>query len=241
MMNKEILVSITTLNNADWQKQILDLKQLGIKRFALFVSAANPVLRQEIYKELKSELGGCIIPFCHARSDMTKEEFDFLINEFKTERFNFHPLRSIPIQPSPEINRFFDKIYIENEGMGVQTTDCDGFAGLCVDTAHLEQAKREKPESYANTLELIKRHKIGANHISSILSKRRFDPNANEERWDWHTFSDFSELDYLKTFPKEYFGRYIAIEFSNNIATQIEIKDYLQKVILQPDIETDID
>ena len=52
-----------------------------------------------------------------------------------------------------------------------------------------------------------------------------------EKRFDFHVLESFSEMDYLKNYPQEYFPEYMAIELENSLAEQLKIKEYLETFI----------
>jgi len=43
---------------------------------------------------------------------------------------------------------------------------------------------------------------------------------------------DFSELDYLRKYPKDYFSSLIALELENTIKEQLKAKEYILDILL---------
>jgi len=72
-MTKKILVSVTTLENPNWAKQVNDLERFGIDEFAIFISCLDPAERQLLYTKLE-KLKSIKIPFAHIRTDVSDSE-----------------------------------------------------------------------------------------------------------------------------------------------------------------------
>jgi hypothetical protein len=84
-----ILVSITGYRDRDWQNKLKEIEHFKINKIALFLSRFKPKQREKIYIALlKSKIKS--IPFVHARYDMRKEEFNFLIKHFNSFKFTIH-------------------------------------------------------------------------------------------------------------------------------------------------------
>ena len=228
---KKVLVSITSLEGTDWEKQIEDLRKFKISEFALFVSALEKKAREKLYAKLDKIVKQAAIPFVHARSDMAVSEFDYLRRRWQTKKFNLHPRRDFAW--NLDYSSLSDWIYIENSGKGndsLSGEDLVGCAGVCLDTAHFENSRRLYPAVYQKVVTTLERYPVGANHISAI-TKKHYDKFSQTERYDGHIMTDLAELDYLKNLPSQYFGEYMAIELANDIATQLKAKKYIENIV----------
>ncbi|MBI5654990.1 hypothetical protein HZC53_05070 [Candidatus Uhrbacteria bacterium] len=225
----EVLCSITTAASIgdpsmDWRIAVQDTVQLGIKRFALFLTGLKPTERKNCYQlllthRLRHEFE---IPFVHARSDMHPDEYRFLMHEFGTKRFNLHPVRKAELPEGGLPDDLRRLIYIENVGKLLES-DLNGFAGICLDISHLEITRRVYPEYYPTLCAMIENHRVGANHVSAYQNEGKGDG-----RDDKHHYVSITEFDYLKAYPKEYFGRYVAIELTNPLSEQLAVKSLLE-------------
>ncbi len=225
-MLKIFLPSVVTVYNPHPENQIEEIKKYGLKKIALFLTGVPFLKRQEIIKRLK-DIPGLSIPFVHTRSDMGPGEYQELVDNFKTEIFNLHPETDFPLKFN--LDTFKDKILIENSGR-IEGKDLVGYRGLCLDLSHLEERRLEKPKEYEEVYALAEKYPIGANHISAI---RDF-PDINELDYlsfDNHLVKSLSELDYLKRYPAKFFGKYIAMELINPIKKQLELIDYVKKIL----------
>lgn len=226
-MQRIILPSITTAHNDHWELMVREVKDLGVTEIALFVTTLEKDQRLNLYQKLK-EISGLKIPFVHARSDMRKEEYEFLVKVFNTERFNLHPLRNYPVDE--DLGKLKEKIFIEN-GSNLLEGDLEGFAGICLDLAHLDFNRRYEQDAYQIICDLIAKYSVGTNHISAIVKR---ETEKGHEFTDWHTMSELEEFDYLKKYPENFFGNYLALELTNSISEQLKVKKYLQELFLFP-------
>lgn len=231
---KEVLVSLTTAGNPDWRKNVDDLKKMNVKRFALFLTMMPDAdERMKLFQTIKKEMPGAKIPFAHIRPDITPIQLDFLIDNFGLEKMNIHPTREYPLVH--DYAKYMKMVYIENAGPaikdGLKESDLAGFAGVCLDISHLENAKRMGYPGYKITLELLKRNTIGANHISGILEKPFHGPISGTFSYDSHKYTKLSDFDYLKNYGSEFFGQYIALELYNSIEEQLKAKKYIESII----------
>ena len=227
--NRSILPSVTTVHKADWRQALKDLEDLQVKQFAVFLTGLSSSERSDLYHILEDRKG-IRIPFVHAVSEMTPEEYRYLMDTFGTKKFNLHTLRSWPLKyPLGELTKY---IYIENSGVIPTQADLEGFAGLLIDMSHLENTRLSKPKDYQDLMNLIRTNPVGANHISAILKQPVTD------RWgfhyDMHRLTDLTQLNYLKDIPDYCFGGYQVIELSNSIKEQLEVIEYIQKNNLTP-------
>jgi len=219
-----IFPSITTTPGSDWRAKIKEADELGLVEVALFPTCLDKTGREELYGLLgRSKIKR--IPFVHLRNDMSLEEVDFLIKRYKTEIFNTHSQTTHPFLF--DLSAYYDKIYLENVRHIFDGSELKEFAGLCIDFSHLENDRLLQPERFENFKKLISSFPVGCNHINAIQKEEHFDEEIREDRRDRHFFRDLSELDYLKNYPAGYFSDFIALEMENDLAAQLEAKEYI--------------
>jgi len=232
-MDKKVLISLTSTDNPDWDKNITDLKKFDVKEFALFLTMVHDEdERKEIYKKIKETVPEIKIPFLHIHQLIPPEELQFLISGFGAELFNIHTTREFPLVY--DYAKFRDRILIENSGPaikdGFKQSDIEGFAGICLDLSHLEKSRLAKDPGYEITRQTLEKFPVLANHISAI-SHKPVTYGGHTFHWAIHKFSALSQFDYLKNYPENYFGKFIAIELINSVEEQLEVKKYIEKII----------
>lgn len=216
-ISKRVLISITGRTEVDWRNKLIEVEKFKIRKVALFLELYTKKERKKIFEAL---LGSGIkrIPFVHARHDMDKEEFEFLIKNFKTKYFNIHPGAFSRLKKWRGIHK---KLLLElaYTNQVRKNTDISEIGGFCIDLSHFKASE----DRWTNEFEyIVKRDKIDryfiANHLNgySVRAKK-----------DLHTIKSMKEFDYLKTLPKFLFGRYIALEMFNSVKEQIKFKKYL--------------
>ncbi len=210
---RKILPSITTVPGSFWKKK---LKNTSLKEVAVFPTFLEE--RKEFYDLLeKSKVKS--IPFVHLRGDMELWELDYFVQKYQTEIFNIHSKDQHPILN--DFSKYKNIIYIENHKY-LSEKEINNFAGICLDLSHLEESRLLNKKKYQANKKILKKYKIGCNHISAI--------KKNLEKAT-HFLNDLSELDYLKKYPSCYFSNFIALEFKNSLEEQLKIKKYLEKII----------
>ena len=225
---KCILPTITTTHDSNWKEKIEEIDKLNLEEVALFPTCLNKEERKEMYELLdKTKLKR--IPFVHIRSDFDEEEIGWLKEKYQTKVFNTHSEKLYPLFNSWDKYKK-DFIYLENTHLGFPEDELKIYAGICIDFSHLENDRLLYPERYEQSLQIIKKVKIGCAHLSAIRSENRFD-EKEELRYDFHKLNNLSDMDYLKNYSQEYFPEYMAIELENSLEEQIEIKKYLQNII----------
>lgn len=224
---KCILPTITTTHNSNWKEKIEEIDKLNLEEIALFPTCLNKEERKEMYELLaKTKLKR--IPFVHIRSDFDEEEIGWLKEKYQTKVFNTHSEKLYPLFNS------WDKykknlIYLENTHLGFPEDELKIYAGICIDFSHLENDRLLYPERYEQSLQIIKKTKIGCAHLSAIRSAIRLDREVTEEvRHDFHKLENMTDMDYLKNYPREYFPEFMAIELENSLTEQLKIKDYIE-------------
>ncbi|MDO9509761.1 MAG: hypothetical protein Q7J14_00565 [Candidatus Magasanikbacteria bacterium] len=234
---KCILPTITTTYDSNWREKILEIDKLNLEEVALFPTCLKKEERKEMYEMLsKTKLKR--IPFVHLRSDFDEEEISWLKEKYQTKVFNTHSEKLYPLSEKlyPLFNSWDkfkkDFIYLENTHLGFPEDELRDYAGVCVDFSHLENDRLIYPERYEQSVRMMREHKIGCAHLSSIRDEQHLDPEKSEElRYDFHELKNLSEMDYLKKYPQEYFPEFMAIELENSLEEQLRIKEYITKFI----------
>lgn len=227
----EVLASITTATTQgrkpDWRKSIESLPRLNLNRCALFLTGLEKDERQECYRLLQAVKRHFpfSLPFVHARNEMREEEFRFLRHEFGTERFNIHPVRCFPLGENlkPGIR---SSIYVENT-KALEPGDVDGFAGTCLDVAHLEDLKRYRPDDYARTCKIMHHHPTGVSHLSAHAQRDDGGPSPRSS----HIMRDVHDMHYLAHYPPLMLGRFAAIELANPLDEQLDIMSTILRLL----------
>lgn len=217
----------------NWQGKLKEIKELKIEEFALFLSCLDKFQRNKCYRELlklKSDLN-FKIPFVHARSDMHECEYEFLMANFSTEKFNLHPVREFPLhlKLSKRIRKF---IYIENatEDMIISKEDLTGFAGICFDLSHLKDLQLNSDKDYQDLINLTNSFKVGANHISGV---GEIFTGGEKKIISKHYINEPSEVNYLSTLNSNSFSELMAIELENTIFEQLCLIPLIKKHLAQ--------
>lgn len=215
---KRIYPSVVTFA-ADWRKMIKDVSRLKLKEISLFLTCAGFQDRQQIYQALE-KTSVQKIPHVHARHDMTEDEFDYLINHYKTKAFTIHCGYFKFVKGSKHIK----KIFIENNSGQTRIKSSNSLnqaGGICIDLSHLEHSRNRSPRDFEIVIEAAKKYKIGCNHLSAVL----------DNGLSWHKVKKLSELDYITKIPKSYFSKYINIELNNSIPEQLRFRKYIAKIL----------
>jgi len=236
MANKKILLGLTTITPGEWKNKVKEIDELGLKEIALFPTCLEYKERQELYGLLE-KTGLKSIPHVHLREeDMDSRELDYLVRRFRTQVFNVHPHKEV-IDFIKQNEKYQDRIFVENISMKDDFIEVlKNCAGICLDLAHWEShgfMKKEKP--YGILPDLLKKHKIGINHISAVKRQQvhYHDKFTNQDFSDYseHNLTEFKEVDYVKKY-KNYLADIISIELENPLKRQLEVKKYLEKIIL---------
>ena len=235
----KILPTVTTISNFDpaisnstWRNKIKEICDLNVKEIAIFPTCLNKEERKELYKLLENSPIKKI-PFVHLRGDMQTKEIEYLIKNYGTEIFNMHSEKEYPYVK--DHLKFREKICIENVYYPLNEKEVKNFLGVCVDFSHLENDRLLYKKKFEHNIQIVEKFSVKCNHISSFRKETRLDSESKYDkcsiRYDFHYLKKFSELDYLKKYPLKYFSRYIAIELENSIKEQLEIKNYIEKII----------
>lgn len=235
MANKRILLGLTTITPGEWRNKVKEIDELGLKEMALFPTCLDLPRRQELYNLLE-KTGLAEIPHVHIREEDTQGwEFDYLIKRYKTQVFNLHA--SEEAAASIKRNRKHKNlIYVENRFMDDNLAEIAASSGgVCLDLSHWENyGFLKKYPGYAELPELLKKYKIGCNHISAIkpIKVPCHDQLSGRDYFDYadHNLTDLSELDYVKKY-KNYLADIISIELENPLRRQLEVKKYLEEIL----------
>lgn len=240
---KKILLGLTTTNNLVWRKRIKEIDKYGIKEIALFPTCLNFKQRKELYTMLeRTNLER--IPHVHLRHGMTGKEIDYLVKKYSVEVFNTHPtpegFKLIKKNPKYRNRIFIENIFLKETKVFFSEDSFEKYkiAGVCIDFAHFESERLLRPDDYKTHKEIIDKYPCGCNHVSAIKKRPSYVPLIlDNERYsvlsyDSHLARNLSDLDYLKRIPKRYFSNIISIELENSFKKQLEIKKYIEKIIL---------
>jgi hypothetical protein len=221
--NRILLPCITTWS-VDWAAWIKDADRLGIKSIGLFLTGLILKDRPEIYKALEeSKIES--IPFVHLKQDTTLEEMDYLINRWGTKAFNIHTKREFP--QTNDLSKYKDVIFVENTHSVFDEEEIKKWAGICIDVSHIEEAKIMFTDIAEPNMEIMKKYKIGCNHISP----RKDNVATDSELKYAHVVEDLSEFDYLKNYGARFFGPIISLEVRNPLNEQLPMLKYIVELL----------
>jgi hypothetical protein len=236
MNNLTLVPSVTTHSKrgSTWREKVAEIAPLNLRQIGLFVTGLHKGERRECYRALLNvkEHHNFSIPFVHAVSDMDDAEYAFLRHEFGTRWFNLHPLREFPlINPLSDETKSY--ITIENSCFVEPVTreDLQGFAGLCIDISHLEDARLTNERVYRHLVDLCQEFPVLANHISAIAT-----PSSRVHRGlpqhSTHHLESPCEMEYLRGIPKECVATVAALELENSLGEQVKLLEQVKQVLL---------
>ncbi len=228
---RKILLSVTSfrVDPFDFVRQANELK---ITEAALFLTGLKKIEeRKKLYQDLeKSSIKN--IPCVHLIAENEEWELDYLIKKFNTEVFNFHSQREYALKN--DISKYNKIIFIENiYNYPLDEDEIKKYGGICIDISHLEKDRIFDKEKYENDLSVLKRFKIGFNHVSPFNLQNEKIGFDDSEKYltKTHVMENLNQFDYLKNYPEEIFGPYLALEVRNDIYEQVKIKEYIQKLL----------
>jgi hypothetical protein len=225
METLRIIPSITShqKQGSTWREKIGEVIELKIPQLGLFVTGLSNSERKECIRMLCyiREQHYFTIPFVHAVSDMDDSEYRLLREVFKTEWFNLHPLREFPLKQKLSAETR-SRILIENSCFvePLRSSDLEGFAGLCIDLSHLEDARLAMPDCYQQNLEMCSKYPVLANHISGIKAFANRVHKHQPAHSD-HMISELTELHYLNQLPSSAVSPLAALELENSLQQQL--------------------
>lgn len=233
-MKHKILLGLTTTPGSNWREKVQEIEKFKIKELALFPTFLKIDERKELYALLE-KTGLEKIPHVHLRDDMEEWELDLFFEKYNSRLFNIHPNEAD--FNFTKNSKYKNIIFVENlfKLDDIYLKILNNCAGLCVDFSHWEdQGMILKHEGYEIMEELIKNHKVGCCHISAISEELNeivdYQTGYKISGGDNHTMSDFSQLKYVKKYV-QYLPEYVSIELENSFEKQLEVKEYLEKII----------
>ncbi|MFA6428048.1 MAG: hypothetical protein WCW02_00690 [Candidatus Buchananbacteria bacterium] len=222
----KILPAITTTGQTDWREKIVELNKLDLTEVCFFPTGLASTERQEAYKLLKkSKIKS--IPFVHLRSDMSPDEIEFLIANFKTNIFNIHAMSEWPLQY--DLSKYLSQMYLENSAYPMPEAEVKQLAGVCLDYAHLESRRLEGSPLYSAQYQLFKKYPIGCAHISALSQQAYYNPERKEIQHDLHRYANLNQFDYLESY-KNFLAPLVAMELTNSISEQLVAIEYIKKI-----------
>lgn len=221
------MLAITTTKGSDWREKIREAEELELEEICFFLTCLNLKQREEFYKLAK---GTSIkeVPFVHLRTDMELWELDYLVDNYKAKVFNIHTQSEFPLVY--DYSKYKKQIYVENIYKPLNEEELKEFGGVCLDFAHLENDRLMDEKKYEYNIKILQKYPIGCNHISAIKNKPQMDNYDGVMRYDKHSFNNFSEFDYLKKYPKNYFSDFIALELENSLQDQFRVGEYILSI-----------
>lgn len=227
LKKRQFFPAITTTKGADWREMIREIDELGLCEIAIFPTCLGKQERKELYNLLETT-NLKSIPLVHLRGDMALEELDYLAEKYRTKLFNIHTPRRNPLVT--DFSRYKKQIYIENGHPLFTEKELDSFTGICLDFSHLENDRRLNKEVFQGTIEMFKKYPIGWAHVSAVMETPHVDIDGYFTYHE-HRLKNFSELDYLKNYPLNYFPNFIAMELTNPLKEQQKAIDYILKIL----------
>jgi len=227
-MRKRVFASITS-TDGEYLAKINEANELGLKEVCLFLTGTPDIdSRKRLYIRLeKSSIEK--IPLVHLHSDMESWEIKYLQDRFQATTFCIHSPKEYPI--INDWSEFMNLIYYENTIFGFVEEEVKKFAGICLDFTHLDGACGMLVHNYASDVAVINKYPCSCAHIG-VIPKNHVSSQVFEKRYHLgHFLQDFSDLDYLKKYPKSFFPAIIALELENSLAEQLKIKEYLEKFL----------
>ncbi len=226
LLREQFLVGITTTKHSDWRAKIKEIDGLNLQSAAVFPTCLNKEQRTELAALLeKTKLKK--VPFLHIRGDMDITELDYWIKKYGAKVFNIHSHKEHPILY--DYLRYRKIIFIEDAYRFADEKELKNFGGMCLDFSHLENDRFFNQDRFNKYKELARKYKIGCNHISAV-SKEPYLGDDGRLYYEKHWLDDFSELDYLKQYPREYFSDFCAIELENSLSEQLKAIDYIMNL-----------
>jgi len=220
----KIYPTITTL--VDYNEKLKEVNTFKLEKVCVFFTGLNYKERKELLNKIK-RTSIKEIPFAHIKNDMEEEELDFLIKNFKTQVFNIHTEKEYPLKY--DYSKYKNLIYIENVYKAFDEEEIKNWAGICLDISHLENDRLLRPKICQKNIEILKRNKVGCNHISAVKDYYHLNEKGIK-RYDDHLSENLSEFDYLKNYDKQLFSNFCAIELNNSISFQLKAIDYIKKL-----------
>lgn len=223
-MEHEILLGLTTTPKSDWREKVQEMKNFGIRRIALFPTFLDVEKRKELYGLLE-QVEGLEIPHVHLRSqDMEEWEMEWFEGR-GAKIYNIH----CPKTDFPVLQKYRDRIFIENHFGKMKMEILQRFGGICLDASHLEASRIRKRPEYAQIRSLLEKIPVGCCHVSAV-NGNTFNPLNYIFGFDKHYCRELASLDYIGQY-KQYLPKYVSLELENSFKQQLEAKEYLEKLL----------
>lgn len=221
--SRTLVPSITSWN-VDWRKWVKDADELGIKSLAIFLTGIDKSERPELYK-LLDESNVENIPFVHLKSDMDLWELDYFVEKWGTKAFNIHTEEEY--RQENDISKYKNIIYVENVHLKLDEEEVKRWGGLCIDVNHIEEAKYIYKDIHEHNLGVMKKYKVGCNHLSPLKA----DIATDLEFKNTHLVENLSEFDYLDNYESRFFGPIMALEVRNPLKEQLPMLKYVVELL----------
>lgn len=220
-LKKRVLVSVTGNKEKDWKSKLDEIEKYRIRKIALFLECFTKKQRQKIYKAL---LASRIkkIPLVHIRNDMSKQELELLLKNFKVKCFTIH---ESSFRYLKKWNSFYKKLFLElnTDNLVPKNVNVSKIGGFCIDLSHFKVTEKKLTKDFKY---IIKRKKIARYFTCNHLNGYSYKKNK-----DLHTVKSLKDFSYLKTLPKFLFGKHIALEVDNSISEQLKFKKHVMKLL----------
>jgi hypothetical protein len=158
-------------------------------------------------------------------------ELDHLVKNYQTSAFNLHTAREFPF--GQDYGHYSKIIYIENTYEPLAEEEIKKFGGICLDFSHLENTRLFYRDMYEHNIKIIEKYGCGCNHIGPAKNFPMLDDREKKypDSQHPHFLKSLSELDYLKKYPANYFGNFLALELQNGLREQLKARDYIVKLL----------
>ena len=220
-LEQRICVSLTGLEDKDWQSKLDEINSLGLDTVALILESFSKKQRQLIYEALEDS-SVKHVPLIHLKNDMSREELEFLCDRFKSKYLTIHEDSFKIIE---KWHGHYQNLFLEFnfDDYVAQNVKVEKIGGFCVDLAHFKAAEEKWSKEFEYTIQRRNNKDIFAcNHLSGYSAAR----NADE-----HDPKSIKDFEYLKTLPDFVFGKVIALEVYNSIKEQLEFKKQIIKLL----------
>ncbi len=231
-VQKNIVLSVRVKSGTDWRAAFEQAGSLAVTEVALFLDGANRDERRDFYKELeKSNISS--VPYVQCSADMEVWEFDLLTTNYQTKFFSF-AVSNKSFGVLTTFSKYAEQIIFENPLekkheilFSDEALTRAGADGICLDTATLEYDRLHDEKKYMTTIHSLDHHPLRVTQIRPIANAWYRRIIQKEMRY----VSDLKTLRYLRHIPAVYFASTIVLDLDNDIAEQIEIREYLKTYI----------
>lgn len=235
VQGRKVLLGITSFETFDWREKLNELVQFNITEVSLLPNHLSQAERRELYELLK-QTPVKSVPHVNLAENTEGWELDYLVQNYGTKVFTspatkegYKMITSVPKYntmiymengENDEKNRFFNDALFEKYQIH----------GISLDFAHLENEKHLSKPSYKRTIMMLEKYPIGCNQVRGVNSNsvsKLFKKPIHD-----HYLKSLEQLDYLREHPEHYFSPFVIMELSNSLMEQMEIKKYIEEVLL---------